>query len=201
MLARTGCIVLAAGEARRFGGRARKLLAPLGEKPLLQHAIDAACSSAALRCTLVLGAEWESIINAVDARRCAVIVNHEWREGIASSIRAGLSWHADDDACIFLVGDQPFITSADIDALLSAGARDPVAIIATRARAVWGSPVLFPRLDFPALKSLSGDRGAKRYAAAQKQRLSFVPARDPRLFADVDSPGDYARVARRQRGR
>jgi CTP:molybdopterin cytidylyltransferase MocA len=61
--------------------------------------------------------------------------------------------------------------------------------------------VLFPRLDFPALKSLSGDRGAKRYAAAQKQRLSFVPARDLRLFADVDSPGDYARVARRQRGR
>ena len=37
----TAVIVLAAGSGARFGGP--KLIAPLSGRPLLQHAIDAAC--------------------------------------------------------------------------------------------------------------------------------------------------------------
>jgi CTP:molybdopterin cytidylyltransferase MocA len=57
--------------------------------------------------------------------------------------------------------------------------------------------VLFPRKDFAALARLKGDRGAKRYAAAQKQRLVFVDALDADAFDDVDTPVDLTRLNER----
>jgi molybdenum cofactor cytidylyltransferase len=205
---RIGCIVLAAGAGRRFergaakrsapgraGSRPSKLVALLGRDPLLQRAIDAACGSSASTCTLVLGAHAGSVLAGVDARRCGIAFNDQWRAGIASSIRFGLRAHRDDDACVIMLGDQPFVTSADLDQMMGAGSE--IAVVALRAAGVWGAPVLFPRRDFAALARLKGDRGAKRYAAAQKQRLVFVDALDLDAFDDVDTPVDLTRLNER----
>jgi molybdenum cofactor cytidylyltransferase len=188
-------VVLAAGSGSRFGGR--KLLAPLAGRPLLQRAIDAACGSRALLCALVLGADANDILDCVDSRRCAIVRNEDWREGIAASVRAGLRLAAESDLCIFMLGDQPFVSSDDIDALLqcsadlcSADLYGRPSIVALRAGGTWGAPVLFPRRDFAALARLRGDAGAKRYAETQPKRLRFVTAKDPRAFRDVDSPSD-----------
>lgn len=201
---RIGCVILAAGAGRRFGGA--KLLARFDGGPLLQTAIDAACGSAALTCTLVLGAHAAAVLSGVDARRCSVAFNDRWRSGMASSLRRGLREHLDDDACIIALGDQPFVTSADLDLLMStwtaqrlaldrgaSGRRKPP-IVALCAGDVWGSPVLFPRADFAALHRLMGDRGAKKYAASQNDRLAFAPGRDPRAFVDVDTAADLRRL-------
>jgi molybdenum cofactor cytidylyltransferase len=131
----------------------------------------------------------------VNARRCSIAFNDEWRAGIASSIRCGLRAQLDDDACIIMLGDQPFVTSADLDRMM--GAVSATEIVALRAAGVWGAPVLFPRKDFAALARLKGDRGAKRYAAAQKQRLVFVDALDADAFDDVDTPVDLTRLNER----
>jgi len=199
----TAAIVLAAGSGVRFGGP--KLIAPLAGRPLLQYAIDAACESRALVCALVLGANADAVLERVDSRRCAIVRNDSWHEGIASSIRAGLGF-ADEstacEACVFLLGDQPFVSFADVDALLRCGAdlygrpaggadlhgRPP--IVALRAGKTWGAPVLFPRRDFAALTRLRGDSGAKRYAESQRPRVRFVAASDERAFRDVDSRAD-----------
>jgi molybdenum cofactor cytidylyltransferase len=193
--ASTSVVVLAAGSGSRFGGR--KLLAPLAGRPLLQRAIDAACGSRALSCALVLGADANDIVDCVDTRRCAIVRNEDWREGIAASVRAGLRLAAESDSCIFMLGDQPFVSLDDIDALLrssadlrSADLYGRPAIVALRLGTIWGAPVLFPRRDFAALARLRGDAGAKRYAETQRKRLRFVAAHDPRAFRDVDSPSD-----------
>ena len=162
---------------------------------MLQRAIDVAAQSRALTCTLVAGADVELMLRAVDVRRCAVIVNSEWREGIASSIRVGLASHRDDDACVFMVADQPFITVQDVNALIARHANDPDAIVALRAGAVWGTPALFPRMDFELLAKLRGDFGAKRYTQAHPARLRFVAARSAHAFADVDTDEDYERLS------
>ena len=189
----TAAVLLAAGSGSRFGGR--KLIAPLAGLPLIQRAIDAACGSRALSCVLVLGADAEAVLDCADTRRCAIVCNEAWREGIASSIRAGLSSVKESDACIIMLADQPFVSSMDIDGLLQCSAdlygrpgRPP--IVALRAGKTWGAPVLFPRQDFTALARLTGDAGAKRYAQSQRRRLRFVTARDSRAFCDIDSPSD-----------
>jgi molybdenum cofactor cytidylyltransferase len=188
---RVGCVVLAAGAGRRFGGD--KLIAPLRGRPVLQYAVDAACGAQTLSCTLVLGDGAAQVLAAVEPRRCAVVMNPDWHSGIASSIRCGLRGHNEDDACILMTGDTPFIASVDLDRLIAAwGATS--SIVALRAGDVWGAPVLFPRRDFAALRALDGDVGAKRYAVKQRQRLVFVDASDPSAFADVDSQADLRRL-------
>jgi molybdenum cofactor cytidylyltransferase len=184
---RVGCVVLAAGAARRFGGD--KLIAPLRGRPVLQYAVDAACSSRALSCTLVVGDGAARILAVIDPRRCAIAVNADWRTGIASSIRCGLRAHGDDDACIIMTGDAPFVTSADLDCLIAAWGASS-SIVALRMQDVWGAPTLFPRRDFGRLLELEGDAGAKRYAAQQKHRLAFVEASAVDAFVDIDTRAD-----------
>jgi len=183
-------VILAAGAGRRFGQARNKLLTVVRGKPLVQHAIDAAAASHAMGCTVVTGANSTDILACVELRRCCAIENALWQEGIAASIRTGLACHRDDDACIFLVGDQPFVQSTDIDRLIAAFMHDRNAIVALQAAKVWGTPVLFPRRDFAALSRLRGDEGAKRYAARQEKRLRFVTAVSKDAFADVDSRAD-----------
>jgi molybdenum cofactor cytidylyltransferase len=190
----TAAVLLAAGSGSRFGGR--KLIAPFAGRPLAQCAIDAACGSLALICVLVVGSDSDAVLDSVDPRRCAVVFNGSWRDGIASSIRAGLTFANDFDACVFMLADQPFVCSDDIDGLLRAAearrgdSRASQPIVALRAGRAWGAPVLFPRRDFTALARLEGDNGAKRYAQSHAQRLHFVTARDSRAFRDVDSASD-----------
>jgi len=191
MMARVGCIVLAAGESRRMGSADNKLLLPFDGDPLVQRAIDTAAQSNALTCTLVVGALAEQVLDTVDVRRCAVVENTHWREGIASSIRAGLAHHRGDEACLFMVADQPFIEVDDLNGLIAHHLAERDAIVALRAGEVWGTPMLFPQTAFPGLERLRGDEGAKRYARAHESQLRFVRARSTHAFADVDTKSDY----------
>ena len=185
-------IVLAAGSGTRFGGP--KLIAPFKGGPLLQCEIDAACESRALVCALVLGSNADEVLARVESRRCTIVRNDAWQEGIASSIRAGLAIadeRTESDACIFLLGDQPFVSTADLDALLcSADLYGRQSIVALRSGKTWGAPVLFPRRDFAAISRLQGDSGAKSYAQSQPKRVHFVESSDVRAFSDVDSRAD-----------
>lgn len=190
MSVRVGCVILAAGAGKRFDGPHNKLVSKFRHQPLVQYAVDAAASSRAMDCTVVSGDNTAEILAYVDLRRCSIVQNSAWREGIAASIRCGLACHADDDACIFLVGDQPYVCAADVDHLIQAFTRERDAIVALQASKIWGTPILFGRSDFPALRRLHGDRGAKRYAQAQKTRLRLIPAIDARALRDVDSPAD-----------
>jgi molybdenum cofactor cytidylyltransferase len=194
---RVGCVILAAGTSRRFGPSAIKQLALAWGRPLIQRAIDTAAGSAAITCTLVVGAHAEVILGAVDTRRCAVVANVDWLEGIASSLRAGLAEHLADDACIFMVADQPFVSVADVNRIIEASARARSAIVALRAGDIWGTPMLFPRLDFSALLALRGDAGAKRYALRHPRRVRYVDAQSQDAFADVNTHADQERIAQR----
>ena len=188
-----GCVILAAGASTRFRGM-NKLLAKLRGKTLVQHAIDAACSSRAVYCAIVVGFDAAALEIETETRRCAVIENPNWREGIASSIRCALRYRNDEDATIFLVADEPFITTADIEALIAEHEIHREAIVALRAGDVWGTPALFPGRDYPMLMKLRGDRGAKTFAKTQMKRVLFVAASNSRAFADVDKSADLKRA-------
>jgi CTP:molybdopterin cytidylyltransferase MocA len=185
-------VILAAGAGERFGGD--KLTAELHGNILAQRAIDAACSSRAVACFLVVGARADSLLAMIDPRRCAIVTNTKWRDGIASSIRAGVAATASYDACIFTLGDQPNVTREDVNALIHAIESHPTAIVALRAGVVWGAPVAFPRRDYAALAKLKGDAGAKTYAQSQRKRLRFVRAADARAFDDIDTKADLHRA-------
>ena len=142
----------------------------------------------------MVGAEADEVLSVVNIRRCSIIRNGRWAEGIASSVRAGLAQHRDDEACIFLVADQPFVGAGDINRLIAHHRAERDVIVALQAGSVWGTPVLFPARDYSQLERLRGDAGAKRLAQAHQARLRFVPALSASAFMDVDTDADYKRL-------
>ena len=115
---RLGIVILAAGEARRFG--ACKQLALFHTKPLLQHVIDAAPLSD-LRLVVMTGKYHEAIAAAKDegvVTGAELIHNPDWSSGMSSSIRLGCELLADDcDQLLVLLADQVLVSTSELETL------------------------------------------------------------------------------------
>ncbi len=187
---RVHAVVLAAGCSRRMG--ANKLLLPLGGKPLLAHAVDAALGSLAAEVWVVLGAEAEAIRWALGGRPVRFLENPRWAEGQATSLQAALGQLPDWSAgTLFLAGDMPLVSAAHLDGLI--GRLGPAAVVWSGYGEVRGIPALFGPAAFPALRQLRGDCGGR--ALAGRFAEAVVPSAVPPL--DVDTPADYEEARRR----
>jgi CTP:molybdopterin cytidylyltransferase MocA len=193
-------IILAAGAARRMGRP--KLLLPLEGGCVLQHVVDAAAGSCLDEVVVVLGAQAEAVRAALALpaeRPLCVTVNDRWAEGQSTSLHAGLAaLDARADAAAILLGDQPGIDSALIDAVAAAF----VAAGAAAARPVYrsetgqripGHPVFLHRRLWPALETLRGDAGARTVLAEHPEWVLDVPVAGPPPV-DIDTPADYERM-------
>ena len=184
-----GCVVLAAGEGKRFGGR--KQLAELAGRPLLEHALATAARARLARVVVVLGAEAERIAAAVDLHAAEPVVCERWREGMAEPLKRGLAALGELDAAVVLLGDQPLVSAAAIARVVAARRPDRVAVRATYGGEP-GHPVLLERELFAAIATLRGDAGARGLLAGLP--VADVPCDDVGDPLDVDRPEDL-RVA------
>jgi CTP:molybdopterin cytidylyltransferase MocA len=180
-----GGVVLAAGEGSRFGGP--KQLAELDGTPLLEHVLTAVSAVPAIeRYVVVLGAFADEIRARVDTHGAEVVVCDGWAEGQAASLRAGLAAVSDLDAAAILLGDQPGITPAAIEAVLAH-------FDGTHAvRAVYdgspGHPVVLTRSLMQRAMELEGDLGARELLEdARVRHVEVAHLCRPR---DVDTPAD-----------
>ena len=171
-------LVLAAGSASRFG-RTKQVETVRG-KPLVQHAIDAAVAAGVGDVVVVLGHDAERVRDALrlpDAAR--TVVNPDHRDGLASSLRAGLrALRPGSDAAVVLMGDQPGITDAHVGAIVDAFRERPSPILRLKFRDGPG-PALLARETWAEAAGLEGDAGAR-----------VLMERHPEWVVDVDVPGD-----------
>ena len=186
-------ILLAAGSSRRFG-RDNKLLSPRHGRPLVMHAartLAAARRQHYLAETLaVTGYESEKVGALLTPTLERVVVNPDYRSGVASSVRCGLAATAGAGAALFMLADMPEVTGADIAALVCAWQSGAGTLIAPEHEGQRGNPVLVGAEHFAALNALSGDEGA-RVLFAEHPPFT-VPASAGVLF-DLDTPpGDAA---------
>lgn len=190
-------IILAAGRAERFGGA--KLLAPLAGRPVIAWVVAAALASRLDRVLLVAGPDPQPLRGAIASlpRSGAVTIvsNPHPERGQSASLRAGLAPLAEEcPAAVFLLGDQPLVTARLIDRLLD-GLETPgrtIAVPVCRGRR--GNPVAFARRHYPEILAVTGDEGARRVIAAHPEAVHEIAVDDARLFIDVDTPADLARI-------
>jgi molybdenum cofactor cytidylyltransferase len=119
-------------------------------------------------------------------------LNHEWAEGIASSLREAVRAAVEGDAAALLIlhGDQYRVTADDLRALHTAWA-GAGGTTACRARDgdYAGPPVILPSGSFARLLELRGDEGARRVLSEQGIDGPIdVPM--PTAVHDVDVPED-----------
>jgi CTP:molybdopterin cytidylyltransferase MocA len=179
-------LILAAGEGSRFGPEP-KLLAELGGRPLLAHAIQAQCSVPELeRVVVVLGAHAEVLRSGVDFMRAEPVVCERWRDGQAASLRCGLEVLGDAAKVIITLGDEPLISSTIVARFVS---QPP------GTRAVYngrpGHPVVLGPAQIRQALSLTGDRGA-RGVLQDGPTIELGGPQD--LGRDVDTTEDLERI-------
>jgi molybdenum cofactor cytidylyltransferase len=128
---KTGVIILAAGASSRLGSP--KQLLSFSGATLLQHSIEVAQSSDAANVLVVLGANADLIKTEINHTTAKVIVNPDWKEGMASSIRFGLQtlveMYPQTEAVIFMVADQPFVTAALLNNLMELNRNEQHSIV------------------------------------------------------------------------
>src|SRR5258708_10445122 len=124
-------IVLAAGSSSRFGSP--KQLVRVHGRPLLHLAVARAVEVAGHAVTVVLGAHAGELAPLLRHSPAALVVNRDWSEGIASSIRAGIArLPATCDGALLVLADQPAVTAEDLKRLIGAWRRQPSYIVAAQ---------------------------------------------------------------------
>lgn len=188
------CVLLAAGASRRLG-KPKQLVRHRG-RALLLHAVAAARGALPdAPLIVVVGAEALRVRLALQRARCdaRIVGNPKWREGLATSLRAGL--RATDpatNAVLVLLVDQPLVDAAALARLVAAWRRRPGTPAAARYEDRIGVPAVLPRRHWRALKSLRGDEGAR---ALLRGSATLTPVDMPEAALDVDTPADLRRLA------
>jgi molybdenum cofactor cytidylyltransferase len=180
-------IVLAASASPRLGSPGKTApdqgMAPF---PLLLSRATAVAGHAV---SVVLGAHAAEIAPALGRLPVSLVVNREWSEGIAASIRAGIaSLPGSCSAALLILADQTAVSSADLQRLADAWRRSPRAIVAAQYGGGHGVPAIFPRAEFPALLRLRGEQGAEMLLRRPAIELIGVPM--PSAAPDLDRPVD-----------
>jgi molybdenum cofactor cytidylyltransferase len=190
---RVGCAILAAGASRRLG-RPKQLLLFKGNE-LVRHLAIEALRSRVDEVAVVLGAHRERVGAAVNDLPLACLVNLDWREGIASSIRTATHWATSQrvDALILMLSDQPYLEASHLDRLATEYAAGAT-VVASRYGGVSGVPALFASTAFPSLFALNGDAGAGAFL----QRSPFTRCVEwPAGTIDIDTTRDLASMLER----
>jgi molybdenum cofactor cytidylyltransferase len=165
---RLGCVLLAAGAGRRFGGP--KQIALWRGAPLLEWALDAALGVPALHpIVVVLGAHRDEVAISVDLSPADVVYAPDWEDGQSASLRAGVAALGAVDGAVVLLADMPFVTAQVV-----AGVIDHHGSGCDVVRAVYegqpGHPVLLGRAALARVPELSGDVGARALFAHLRVR-------------------------------
>ena len=184
-----GCVVMASGQGRRFGGN--KLLADFHGAPLLAHALALAeLPLFSSRIIVTRSAEVEAL-----CQKQGVPVLRHAQPYRSDTVRLGLSALLAQTpglrGCLFLPGDQPLLTQESTEALALAASPELIVRLCA-ADGTPGSPVLFGAAYFAELLHLPAGHGGSAVAQAHPDAVRLVPAQDAAELQDVDTPADLA---------
>lgn len=186
-------LIPAAGASSRMGGRDKLMELVDGTPLLVQQVTRALDTRAEVLVTLSL---------AHPARRAALapldgpklhLREIDGREGMAVSLRAGADWAIAQGLAGLMVvlADMPELEVEDFTALIRAAQETPGRVIrAASAAGVPGHPVLIPARLFKALRSVTGDAGAR--GVLQGEQVRLIPRAGNRAVTDLDTPEDWA---------
>ena len=178
---RTGCVIMASGLGKRFGGN--KLMADFHGKPMIQRTLDA---TEGLFTRRVVVTRHESVA-ALCREQGVEVVLHDL-PGRNDTVRLGLEALGDVNCCMFLPGDQPLLRRETVALLLETWKENQGGILRLAYEDTEGSPVLFPAWSFPELKSLPEGKGGGFVIRNHPNEVLRVFAANPFELADADTP-------------
>lgn len=190
-----GALLLAAGASKRFG--APKLTLPAGGRPLVARVVEAVLAGGVDQAVVVTGCDSETVQSALAGTAdLRFAENPRHREGMSTSLQAGLEAMADFDAALVLPADLPGMTAALVDSVLQGFHEGTAPLCYPHAVDRHGHPVVFRRDLWPELAAVRGDEGGRSVLLRHRDRAKTVPLDDPNTQVDIDTPEAYERWRR-----
>jgi CTP:molybdopterin cytidylyltransferase MocA len=180
-MARVAAVVLAAGEAARFGAPKQRLLLPAVLARLTSAPVDEiVVVQGAYELELPSGSEPQS------ALRARVVPCPEWARGPGASLRCGLAALGDDvEAAVVVLADGPELSPEAVARVLDAW-RGTGGVVAASYDGARGHPLVLGREEWPDIP----DEGLR------DRPVRLVPCDDLGSPGDVDTQEDLTRWRR-----
>lgn len=193
-----GAVVLAAGEARRMGGRAKPLIERDGV-PLVRRVVQALLGAGVGDVVVVVGHRADEVAWVVNDLPVRVVVNEAYTAGHVTSLRKGLVDLADADTAVLVaLADQPLLEPADVTALLEAwGRRDRARAVVPRVQERRGHPLLLEASACSEILRGDAGYGAREWLDEHADEVRWFDSENVHYVEDVDYPEDLERIAQR----
>jgi molybdenum cofactor cytidylyltransferase len=188
----TAAILLAAGESTRMGRP--KALLPWGETTLIAYQVRELLAAGVDDVVVVLGHAADEVRPQAPSQ-ARVVVNEAYRQGRASSLRAGAAALPDDaDPIVVLNVDQPR-PSQVLRALLAAHREGGSPITVPVAQGRRGHPPVLAGSLLPELRAASEEaQGLRGVIASHQEAVREVPFDSPLVLLDMNTPAEYQRA-------
>ena len=190
-------ILLGAGESKRMG--VDKLSLPWRRKTVLEHCFETLLQSEVQEIVVVLGTRNKRVKNRFQGKKTKVVVNPYSKRGMSTSIRKGLqAIHPGSAGILIALGDQPFLKTKTINALVRAFDRGEEGIIIPSFQDRKGHPVIFHKRYRKELLNLRGDVGGRTIVERHPEDVRVVPIKSEGVVKDVDTWQDYEKEFRKK---
>ena len=187
---RLGCVVMAAGNSKRFRGN--KLLALYDGSTLIERALRAVPDKEFHKVAVV--SQYQEILEMAKRYGFIPVLNSAPEEGVSLTVRLGLDALGKVDGAMFMVADQPLLTKSSVEAEIEFFKRDPGSIAAMAYGKRRGNPAIFPKDFFVELRELRGDVGGSMVMCAHPDRLRLYQIEEELELFDADSAEELEKL-------
>ena len=182
-----GCLIMAAGNASRFGEN--KLTASFAGKSLFSLALAAIPADTFARVTVV--SQYPALLQEAEQAGFHAIRNDRPDDGISRTIRLGTEAMADCAGILYMVADQPLLRQETVLRIVQDWRQHPGCIVGAAHNGHRGNPCLFPARFFPELLALEGDCGGN--LVIKRHTEDYLPVElAPEELRDCDTPQELA---------
>ncbi|MGG1573942.1 nucleotidyltransferase family protein [Fictibacillus sp. NRS-1165] len=189
---------MGAGSSERMG--TPKMMLRHQGRTLIQHVIEAAVNSDVDGVAVVINPDVDGLLaEATMAGVNKIFLNYQSNQGLSASVKSGLYvLPAEAEAAIFLLGDQPLISSREINLLLEESHADHShSVYQSSYFGKRGHPVLFHRKMFNRLLEIKGDKGGRDLVKKYTDEVKIVEMGRNYPF-DIDTMADFKKLLRRE---
>lgn len=183
-------IILASGFSRRMGRD--KLLIDIDGEKIIERVIEACCKSKLDDIILIYRSE--EIKEIAIKYNIKTIYNENAHLGQSEGLKLGVKAAIHAESYMFLVGDQPFLTSEIINKLIGEYNQRDSSIILPYYNGHRGMPMIISSLYKEELLDIVGDKGGRDIIRNNPSEVKKVYIEGKNLGIDIDTLDDLKKL-------
>ena len=182
-----GMIITAAGMSKRQ--KRNKLLIRSCNETIIEKTINNFMNNN-LDIFVIIGYQKELIVPIINDRfrnDIQIVENMNYKDGIASSLKAGIRVAGENyDYIGFCNGDKPFINIKTVEIILKYLEENQPQILVPLYQEQSGHPTFFSKEIIKEFDLISGDTGGREVIKKLPNRVTYLPLNDQGIIMDMD---------------